>query len=197
MTRNSGTSWGWPSITLHWLGAALILLLLTHGWWMTHMAPRPERAEHYAGHAAMGYDLLILLVLRLLWRWMNPVPALPADLKPWERWSARLGHFGLYLLMFATTLVGWALAGTGRRHYEQDIFGLKIPLIYQSDDRAMHGLLEDWHRVLSYALAVLVAVHIAGALRHHFVKHNDVLRRMLGRSKAAPGDPSGSRMPAE
>jgi cytochrome b561 len=194
MVRNSSRSWGWPSIALHWIGAILILLLLGHGWWMTHMAPRADRAAHYAGHAAMGYDLLALLVLRLLWRWMNPVPALPADLKPWEWWSARAGHIGLYVLMFGSTLVGWALAGTGRRHYEQDIFGLPVPLIYQSTDRAMHERLEDWHRILSYALAVLVAVHILGALRHHFLKHNDVLRRMIGLGTPVGAD---SRMPAE
>lgn len=195
MVRNSATAWGWPSILLHWLGAALILLLLGHGWWMTHMAPRPDRVAHYAGHAAMGYDLLALLVLRLLWRWVNPVPDLPSELKPWERWSAHLGHLGLYVLMFGSTLVGWALAGTGRRHYEQDMFGLPIPLIYQSGDSAMHQLLEDWHRVLSYALAVLVGVHIVGALRHHFIKHNDVLRRMIGLGRRNPAEVS--RAPAE
>src|SRR5688572_3743875 len=85
MTRNSTTVWGWPAILLHWIGAALILVLLVHGAWMVHFAPRPERAVNYAWHAALGYDFLALLVLRLLWRWMNPVPALPGDLKPWER----------------------------------------------------------------------------------------------------------------
>jgi cytochrome b561 len=67
-------------------------------------APRPRR--DYAWHAALGYDFLALLVVRLLWRWMNPVPALPNDLKPWERYAANIGHIGLYLLMFAGTLSG-------------------------------------------------------------------------------------------
>jgi len=40
------------------MAALFILLLLAHGWWMTHMAPRPERLAHYAGHSAMGFDLL-------------------------------------------------------------------------------------------------------------------------------------------
>ena len=64
---------GWPAIALHWVGAVLIVLLLGHGWWMTHIAVGPQRAAHYAGHAALGYDFLALLVLRLLWRWMSPV----------------------------------------------------------------------------------------------------------------------------
>jgi cytochrome b561 len=180
MISNSTTAWGWPAILLHWIGAVLILLLLGHGWWMTHFAPRPERVAHYAGHAALGYDFLALLVLRLLWRWLNPVPALPDDLKPWERYAARAGHIGLYLLVLAAALSGWALAGTGRRFYQQDVFGLTVPLIYTSKDGSVHQLLEDTHIVFSYLLAALVLVHLAGALRHHFVKRNAILRRMIG-----------------
>jgi cytochrome b561 len=179
MTGNTNTSWDWPAKTLHWIGAILILLLLGHGWWMTHLAPRgPDRILHYAGHAALGYDLLMLLVLRLLWRWTHAVPDLPADSPRWERLSAHVSHFGLYALMFATTLTGWALAGTFRDPLNKDAFGLAVPSIYVSQDRAMHRLFEDWHKWLSYVLLALVLVHLIAALRHHFIKHNDVLRRM-------------------
>jgi cytochrome b561 len=78
MIRNSSAAWGWPAIALHWFGAALIIVLLAHGWWMTHLAPRPDRLANYSLHAALGYDFLALLILRLLWRWLNPVPALEA-----------------------------------------------------------------------------------------------------------------------
>ncbi len=178
LTFNSTNSWGWPAILLHWIGAVLIVLLLAHGWWMTHLTPRVERAANYAGHAALGYDFLVLLVVRLLWRWMNVVPALPNDLKPWERYAAKIGHAGLYLLMFAATLSGWALAGTGRRVYQQDVFGLNVPLIYT--DRSMHDVMENAHMILSYLLAALVLVHVVGALRHHFIKGNAILARMIG-----------------
>jgi cytochrome b561 len=76
--------------------------------------------------------------------------------------------------------VGWALAGTMLRvSLTKDLFGVSFPLIYTNQDRAMHELLEDAHKTLAYVLAVMIAVHVAGALRHHFVKRNDVLRRML------------------
>ena len=95
MLRNTAATWGWGAKALHWIGALAILLLLGHGWWMTHMTPRgPDRLAHYAGHAALGYDFLVLLVLRLLWRWTNAVPDLPPDTKPWERFAAHAGHVG-------------------------------------------------------------------------------------------------------
>jgi cytochrome b561 len=186
MLRNSQTGWGWPSKALHWLGALAVLVLLLHGWWMVHMAPRPERFANYMWHAAIGYDLLALLVLRLLWRWMNPVPAMPGDLKRWEVIAARSGHIGLYVLMFAASLSGWALAGTFKRPMALDLFGLPIPPIVR--DRALHDFFEESHMISSYLLAALVVVHIAGSLRHHFIKRNTVMRRMwFGATHAANG----------
>ena len=186
MLRNSQTVWGWPSKVLHWVGALAVLVLLLHGWWMVHMAPRPERFANYTWHAAIGYDLLALLVLRLLWRWMNPVPAMPGDLKRWEVIAAWSGHIGLYVLMFAASLSGWALAGTFKRPMALDLFGLPMPQIVR--DRALHDFLEGSHMISSYLLAALIVVHIAGSLRHHFVKCNTVMQRMwFGTTDAGNG----------
>src|SRR5260370_40703417 len=82
MTRNSKTDWGWLAKVFHWAGAAMILVLIVHGWWMTHMTPRPERLANYAWHSSLGYDLFALLLLRLLLRWRQPLPEPPADAQP-------------------------------------------------------------------------------------------------------------------
>lgn len=178
MTFNSTTAWGWPAKALHWIGAVIILLLLVHGWWMTHMTPRPERLAHYAWHSALGYDLLALVILRLLWRWLNPVPELPADLKPWERIAAHVGHAALYLLMLVVSLTGWVVATTFRTPMTKDVLGIDVPPIVTVVDRPVRQWFEESHMILAYVLAVVVLVHVIGALRHHFVKRNDVLRRM-------------------
>jgi cytochrome b561 len=178
MLRNTAATWGWPAKALHWAGALAILVLLVHGWWMTHMTARPDRLANYAWHAALGYDLLAVTVLRLLWRWFNPVPALPPDTKRWERLAAQGGHVGLYLLMFVVSATGWLVATTFRSPMTKDLFGLNIPPLVTTVERATRQLIEGSHAVLAYCLAALVLAHIAGALRHHFVKGNDVLRRM-------------------
>jgi cytochrome b561 len=178
MTFNSTTRWGWPAKTLHWLSALIILLLLGHGWWMTHMTLRPDRLANYAGHSALGYDFMVILVLRLLWRWLNPVPALPADLKPWERLAAHVGHASLYILMLVVSITGWMVATTFRTPITKDIFGINVPAIVTTVERPTRQWIEGSHMILAYVLAVVVLVHIIGALRHHIFKKNDVLRRM-------------------
>jgi cytochrome b561 len=145
LTFNSRTTWGWPAKALHWIGAAIIL---------------------------------VLLVLRLLWRWFNPVPEPPAGLKPWERAAARVGHVSLYVLMFIVSLTGWMVATTFRVPITKDLLGLDVPPIVTTVDRSVRQWIEESHMVLAYLLAAVVLIHIIGALRHHILKRNDVLRRM-------------------
>ena len=61
------------------------------------MTPRPERLANCAWYSALGDDLFALVVFRLLWRWLNPVPELPSDVKPWKRLAAHIGHISLYV----------------------------------------------------------------------------------------------------
>src|SRR5262249_44669034 len=185
MISNSTTSWGWPAKALHWIGAAAILVLLVHGWWMTHMTPRPERLANYAWHSALGYDLLALTLLRVLWRWFNPVPELPSGLTPWDGVAARLGHVSLYFFILVVSLTGWAVATTFRVPMTKDMFGIDLPPIVTSVDRSIRQSIEASHMILAYLLTVLVLVHVLGALRHHVVKHNNVLRRMTWGMPAA------------
>jgi cytochrome b561 len=179
MLGNTNKEWGWPAKLLHWLGAAGIAILLVHGWWMTHLTPRPERLANYAWHSALGYDVLALTVLRLLWRWANSVPAQPSDSKRWERLSAQLGHVGLYVFILAVSVTGWVVANTFRTPMTHDLLGFPVPAIVSTMERSTRALVEESHMLLAYLLAALVVVHTLGALRHHFWKRNDVLRRMI------------------
>jgi cytochrome b561 len=179
MLRNTLAGWGSAAKLFHWVGAVVVVFLIVFGWWMTHAAERSGRFSLYQLHSVVGYYLLLLIVLRVLWRAVNPTPVLPADTKPWERIAAHLSHGLLYLFMFAISLTGWVMVGVGRRPIEATLFGfLHVPLASRTPDRALHDLLEDSHRAMAYMLLALTIIHVAAALRHHFIKKNDVLRRM-------------------
>jgi cytochrome b561 len=175
--RSTPTAWGAIAKTFHWVVAALVIYSTGYGWWMTHVAERAGRPALYQFHSSIGYDLLFLLLLRLAWRLIDWPPVLPENLRRWERVAAHLSHVLLYVLMLAVSIGGWLLLGTFSRTIEGTLFGI-VPVPPPVLDRSFHRVLEESHEFLSYALLALITVHVVAALRHHFIKKNDILRRM-------------------
>src|SRR5690349_5645504 len=99
--RNTKSSWGSLSKALHWL----VVLLIVNQWWIAERAESlplgMAKIQALAWHKSFGLTILMLAVLRLVWRLMNPVPDLTAETRPWERALAKLSHFLLYGLIFA------------------------------------------------------------------------------------------------
>jgi cytochrome b561 len=177
--RSTPATWGAGARALHWIGAALVLFLIAYGWWMTHMPERAARLGHYHLHSIVGMYFVLLLALRFAWRAMDTTPSQPAAAKPWERLSANAGHAALYALMAGVVGSGWALWSAFPRRAPIEVLGVRIPYLFAEPDRAISTVAEDVHKYLSYALLAVIVIHVAAALRHHFVKRNDVLRRML------------------
>lgn len=96
------------AIWLHWLIALFILLNLSLGFIMEDL-PLPGRFIVVLGHVSAGMTVLALSIARIIWRLMNPPPPFAEGLSGWERKTAHAVHFGLYVLMLAMPLVGWAL----------------------------------------------------------------------------------------
>jgi cytochrome b561 len=175
--RNTTTAWGSVSKGLHWL----IVLLIINQWVIASRAGAlPNgiaKLETLAWHKSFGITILALAVIRLLWRWMNPTPELTSLTKPWERTLARISHGLLYGFLFAIPLTGWMMSSA--KNYSVSWFKLfQLPdLVAPSESvfRLMHSL----HEGLNLALVGVAALHIAGALKHHFIDRNDVLKRML------------------
>jgi cytochrome b561 len=177
--RSTPATWGTGARALHWIGAALVLFLIAYGWWMTHMPERAARLDHYHLHSIVGAYFVLLLALRVLWRALDAAPLQPAASKGWERWSAHAGHAALYVLMIGVVASGWILWSAFPRRAPIDVLGVRVPFLFAEPDRAISSVAEDVHKWLSYALLAVIAIHVLAALRHHFVKRNDVLRRML------------------
>src|SRR3954471_13742612 len=120
--RNTKSSWGSLSKALHWI----IVLLIINQWLIAEPAaslPKGPRLIAALGwHKSFGITILLLAVLRLLWRWMNPVPELAAETRPWERALARLSHGLLYGLIFVLPLSGWMMSSA--RSFPVSWFGL-------------------------------------------------------------------------
>jgi cytochrome b561 len=183
--RNTTSRWGWLSQFLHWLIVVLIIVQVTLATLAGDLPPGVKKLALLARHKSVGITILALAVLRLLWRWLNPTPALPATLRPWEQSLARITHVLLYVILFAMPISGWLMSSA--RGFPVSWFGVfQLPDLVAKNRPLYHALVAT-HVSLSYVLYAVVALHVAAALKHHFVLRDDVLRRMLpGTSTAEP-----------
>lgn len=177
MLRNSSDSWGAPARLLHWIMAALLLAQIALGWAAASWRVSPLKLDLFVWHKSTGLVILALALLRLLWRLVNPTPALPAGTPPWERRAARASHALLYGLMIGMPLTGWFLNSAANIPF-RIFWQVPLPAIARPDEAAAE-LAARVHFSLFVLLAALLLVHVGAALRHHFAKRNDVLARML------------------
>jgi cytochrome b561 len=183
--RNTHQRWGAVSQFLHWLIVALIALQAALGLIGLVLPLGVEKLATLARHKSIGITILALATLRLLWRWINPTPPLPSNLKPYERFLARSTHTALYVLLFAMPLTGWTMSSA--RGFPVSWFNLfELPDLVPKSE-TLYDTLVATHAVLACCLAIVVALHIAGAVKHHFMLKDDTLRRMLPCGRAGIG----------
>jgi cytochrome b561 len=179
MIRNTTSNWGSVARAFHWILGLTIIGMLAFGWWMNHIPARPDRFFYRSIHADIGYLLLALMALRLVWRWINPVPAMPADTSKWERIAARVGHFALYAVVFLVIMLGWAHSGARPQGDYGSFFGLFHVPQFTSPDKATADAFEDRHIYAAYVLLALIVIHLGAAAWHHFIKRDRVAVRMV------------------
>jgi cytochrome b561 len=161
----------------HWLIAALVFIMLGLGYYMEDLPLGSRKLELYGIHKSIGITIAMLAALRLVWRLLNPPPPLPDSMRSWERKAAGAVHALLYLMLFVQPLIGFLQSNAA--NFPVVLWGVLLlpPLI--GPDQPLSETLLDVHAIGGNFLAILVIVHVAAALRHHFVLKDDVLRRML------------------
>lgn len=175
--RNTDRSWGTPAKLLHWGIALLIFTQFALGWLAVTWRLSPTKLELYIWHKSFGVLILTLVAVRIFWRLLNPVPRLPLETSPAEQLAARASHALLYGLMLAIPVSGWVInsaAGIPLRVF----WWFPLPAIAPVD-KGLEALAKQVHFALFIVLAIVLVVHIAAALRHHYIKRNNLLTRML------------------
>jgi cytochrome b561 len=164
--------------------AALILAQIAVGLAAAAWRISPTKLELFVWHKSIGMLILLLVALRLGWRFLNPTPLLPGGMPEWERTAARASHALLYALMVALPITGWIINSAANIPFR--IFWLvPLPPIV-APDKVVASSFAVVHGVLVATLAVVLVAHVGAALRHHFVKRNTVLARMLPGAWRAP-----------
>jgi cytochrome b561 len=163
---------------MHWLVAAAVIVLLALGPVMKRLVPEGSLRDNlYTFHEALGALVLIVMVVRLVRRLAFGVPAPDASMPPIEQRASLWAQYALYVLLFVTTVLGWA--GTNAYGDPVSVFGLfDFPTIL-GKDQPLSDRIIVWHLICGILIGVIVALHIAGALYHRLIKGDRVLQRML------------------
>ena len=164
---------------LHWLTAALVLVLVVLGTWMTVFEPKDEAFKYqlYDWHESIGFTLLLLTLLRLGWRATHPAPPLPEDLPGPLKLAAHGTHAALYALLLAQPVVGFlATNAWGFPFKWWGVVPIPSPI---GQNEALAPVLSAIHWWLALLMVALILLHAGAALWHQFVRRDGTLEKML------------------
>ncbi len=177
MSKNN--KYSFLSRLLHWLIAGLIVSQYV-------LAKLAEQAEHankvvqqlglLANHKSIGMTILMLAVLRLSWRLITKSPALPNSMPAWQIRASSISHWLMYGLIFSIPISGWLMSSAAA--YSVSWFNLFVFPDLVTSSESLEYLFHEVHEILVKSLFVIVLVHIAATLKHHFVDKDAVLTRM-------------------
>ena len=175
--RNTDTRWGALAKLLHWTIALLVFVQLPLGLAAVNWALSPTKLDLYVWHKSTGLLILGMMIARIAWRLVNVAPSLPDGMPSLERTAARWSHALLYLLLVLLPITGWIIQSASNIPFRV-FWRIPLPAIV-GPDKAVADAFGVVHTALVVVLSLLLLAHIGAALRHHFVKRNDVLLRML------------------
>ncbi|MGX7897017.1 cytochrome b [Tsuneonella sp. HG222] len=172
-------------VAFHWIMAAVVIFQLGTGWWIQRFLAGGEKLAAYALHSQIGLTLLVLGLLRLVWRLIVPGPINDADKPGFSSKIAHLTHGIFYALFTILPLSGWAMWSSIQPAQPLYLAGLvPIPQMpFHELSRAWQFRVLDWAMDVHFAgvilLALLVPAHALAAIKHHLVDRDDVFEGML------------------
>jgi cytochrome b561/polyisoprenoid-binding protein YceI len=164
------------SIILHWLIAGLILFMVLLGWRLDPHGPHIVNLVFW--HKSVGISILLLSLVRIGFRLAYKAPPEP-PMPAWQAWAAKALHFSFYLVMIGMPLSGWLMVSTSAR--EIPFFGLiHWPHLPVPQTHDAHEFFEGIHGLIAKLLIyVMIPLHVAAALKHHFVDKDEVVEHMV------------------
>jgi cytochrome b561 len=171
--------WSGGVIALHWLSAAGLALVFALGLAATAAGGDAARKfDLYQTHKALGWLTLVLLAARLVARAARAAPPPAPSWSKATRWGSGFVHAALYALLAAVPLIGWLRVSSAIVPIPVSLFGVATIPNIAPIDAVFSEDMAFAHKLAGWALATLVALHAAAALKHQFGDRDAILSRM-------------------
>lgn len=161
---------------LHWIIAIMVIGNIIGG--LAHDALE-DVLPVIPMHQAAGITILLLTLVRIGWRLSHPAPPLPAEMPGWEKVAAHATHFLFYALLLLVPISGWVMSSASDKPLTW-FWLFPVPKFGVTREDALFDVAHEGHEIMGLLFGALALLHIAAALRHHFILKDGVLRRMLG-----------------
>ncbi len=171
----SSSSYSLISKCIHWITALIILGLLCIGLYMSSLDYSADKLKLYNLHKSFGLLVLMLACVRVVWHFIKKKPAPLKTHKKWESFLSHTAHGFLYFAIFALPLNGWLMSSAG--DFPITFFGIDVPYITTKNE-ALFQTSREIHERLAFILMLVIGLHAAGALKHHFIDRDETLKRM-------------------
>lgn len=172
---------------LHWLIAALVAIQFVTAFLLPHIGRNTPLSTMISLHFSFGVLIAAVMVVRLIYRLIHPVPLEAKDAKTWERVLAKTVHGLFYLILIVSPLLGWASASA--HSLPVSLFGLvELPPLAAAGAGWANSA-GDIHATAMWVLLWLIGLHVAAALYHHLLRRDGTLWRMLPSHEHKPQRP--------
>ncbi len=174
------------AMVIHWLTAALMIAMIIFGEDLMESGERAAKAGDIVNitfepslHVSLGVAILLLTLLRIVWRMTHAAPAYPATMKRYEIVASKSLHGLFYLLMIAIPLTGWLAFGSFLAEAPA-MAGVQVFGAFPVPASPVTGeSFEEFHEIGSNLAMVFIILHTLAALKHQFLDRDGILKRML------------------
>ena len=183
--RNSEQAYGGVAVTAHWVTVVCVIFAWGIGTFLGDFPRGPVRDGALFVHMTLGLTIFACLVIRLVWRFVDPPPPAIASPRfdPWLGLAAKAGHFVLYALLIVTPTLGVVVQfARGQPLPLFGIFDIASPWAF---DREFFREIIRLHQLAANTLGVVAILHAVVALVHRFLGLRDGTLGAHGALRAA------------
>lgn len=185
MTQAARERYTTVAIVLHWLIAVILIANIAVAWQFDD-AKGLTKFQLFQIHKSLGITVLVLSLVRLAWRLMNPPPAPLASMKAWEKFASLAVHLGFYVVMIGMPMTGWLMVSASPRNIPTLLFGLVelpyLPFVHGlavEQAKALAETFSEAHEFMGKITYALIILHVGAALKHQFIDRDTIVSRML------------------